>query len=261
MIGISVKPTIGIGDGLQFSSLPENYYRATGKKLFDLSRPWFFDRNPYVVRDAAEPLQVHIDQTIELWNFSPSSYQWPDPRLPHEPKVYLSNAEIWAGVLRVPVVLNRPRLYQYEDFPFSQREKILLHTSGMSHGEMPKHIVEHIIKKYAGTGQLFQVGPKGPYALEWGLPRLETPTLWDFAELVSKARMFIGMDSGPSWIASCYHDVVVKKLRVKPNPPEEFSGWVPLKIHNIHSHWDDRIHQTFNVTDRDIGFTYSYKRL
>ncbi len=253
MIGIEIKPTIGIGDALQFSSLPENYFRATGQYLVDVNKPWFFDHNPFVVRDTKDKL----DKSIQLWNFSPKQFDWPNPRVYEEPRVYLSNAEIWASVLKVPVKLNRPRLYQYESHPFKERGMVLLHADGKSHGQMPRHIVEHVMRKYGPTGQLFQIGTGGE---DYGIPRLHTETLWDLAELIAKARMLIGMDSGPSWIAACYPDVIVKKIRAKPSS-DFLPNQIPLAINNIHSHWDDRCHQIFNTTDDDIGFTYSYKRI
>lgn len=256
MIGITIKPTIGIGDALQFSSLPENYFKATGEKLIDMSKPWFFDHNPYVIRDV----DLKPRKTIEMWNYSPKQYEFPTPR-PNRPGVYLSNAEIWASVLEVPCTLNRPRLYRYEHYPYKDRQNILLHTNGVSHGEMPEHIVEHVIRKYGHTGKLYHVGPVNPKQKDYGLPRIQTATLWEFAQLVSTARLFIGVDSGPGWIANCYPDVVVKKVRVKPNPPEQFKDWIPLEIKNIHSHWDDRCHQVYNVSENDIGFTYGYPRI
>lgn len=261
MIGISIKKGIGLGDGLQFSSLPENYYRSTGKQLFDVSQPWFFDHNPYVVRDKASPVEVRIHKIEELWNFSPSQYQWPRPRPKNRPAVYLSNAEIWAKRMGVDVTLNRPRLYRYEAYPYKLRKNVLLHTSGKSHGEMPLHIVEHLKEKYGDT--LVHIGTAADLDKnKYGLAQYSTRTPWELAEVVSTARMFIGVDSGPSWVANCYPDVVVKKVRVKPNPPNELlQDWIPLEIDNIHSHWDDRCHQVFNPTEDDVGFTYSYKRL
>lgn len=253
MLAMAIKPTIGVGDALQFSSLPENWFKQTGEKVIDVDKHWFFDHNPYVDRD---PEKVPT-KTIQMWNFSPLQYQWPNPRGSDKPAVYLSNAEIWAAVAGVPCKLNRPRLYRFEDYPFENREMILLHLKGISHGEMPKHIVEHVIKKYGPTKQLHIIGPTFP---ELGLPHIQTETLWDLAEVISKARMLIGMDSGPSWIAACYPDVIVKKVRTKPLP-EIFKTWVPLEIRNIHSHWDDRCHQIFNPTDEDIGFTSSYLKI
>lgn len=242
---------MGIGDGLQFSSLPENYYKATGEYLVDISRPWFFDHNPYVSRET-----IVADTVTELWNFSPKQYDWPVIR---PEGVYLSNAEIHASVFGVPVSLNRPRLYKHEVFAFERREKILLHVDGKSQGMMPDHIIKHVVNKYKKTSNLFIIGNAMVFE-DYGLPRLFTPTLWHLAELISQARMLIGMDSGPSWIAACYPDVVVKKVRMKPTP-ETFKTWVPLAAANIHAHWDDRCHQVFNPTEDDIGFTGSYLKI
>jgi len=258
MIGISIRPDIGLGDKLQFSSLPENYFRATGRRLFDVSRAWIFDHNPYVERNRI-PAEGLTD-TRELWNF-PQREPWANPRaFKTDPTVYLSNAEVTAARFKVPVVLNRPRLYRFEQYPFELRTQILLHTSGKSHGQMPDYVVDHVIKKYGRTGNLFQIGlPTDP---DFGIPKLETKSLWDLAEVISKARMFIGVDSGPSWIAACYPDVVSKKIRLRHvHGQKPFHEWVPLEINNLHAHWDDRIFQICNPTEDDLGAFPSYKRL
>lgn len=255
MLGISIKAGVGVGDALQFCSVPENFYRAMGEKLFDVSKNWFFDFNPYISRDVEDEKKVtHVK---EMWNFSPKKYNWPCPREKDQPRVYLSNAELHASVWAVPVTLNRPRLYRFEDFPFKKRRMILLHTDGQSHGEMPQHIIDHVIKKYAPTGCLFHIGKS---ERNLGIPKIQTETLWDLARVISESRMLIGMDSGPSWIAACYPDVVVKKIRSKPSP-EFLKTWVPLAIDNCHAHWDDRCHQIFNPSENDVGFTSSYRRI
>lgn len=254
MRGIVVRENIGVGDKIQFSSLPENYFRATGEKLIDVSKCWMFDHNPFVVRDQ-EPVE-----TFELWNF-PQIRPWSNPRVyTTDPAVYLSNAEVIASAFNIPVVLNRPRLYRFENFPFEKREKILFHPVGKSHGQLPNHVIDHVIKKYKPTGRLHQIGMPGD--LDLGLPRIETKTLWELAEVISQARMFIGADSGPSWIAACYPDVVAKKVRTrKVHGQKDFHEWVPLEIANIHSHWDDRVFQIHNPTEDDRGAFPSYRRL
>lgn len=241
---------VGIGDGVQFTSLPENYFRATGKKLIDLSEPWYLDFNPYIERNKTP------DETTELWNY-PTIYPWPHIR----DSVYLSNAEIHAsifGVKNPPLI--RPRLYQFEDFPFVQREAILFHPYGNSHGALPDHVIEHVITKYKPTHRLYQIGmPNDP---DLGIPRISTPSMWDLVKVISECRMLIGVDSGPSWIAACYPDVVIKKVRTKfqfgyCEPPD----WAPLDVKNPHSFWDDRMFQIHNTTGDDVGFTASYRRL
>lgn len=252
MLGISIKPSIGIGDTVQFSSVPENYYKTTGERLMDVGHSWIFDHNPYVVRDKGTlPSRV-----VEMWNFSPRKYDWPVPKNRTVP-VYYSNAEIHAAVFGVPAVLTRPRLYKHEDFPFEKREKILLHTDGRSHGKLPPHVIQHIIEKYKPTGQLFLIGKS---EVDYGLPRIHTETIWDLVKVISEARMLLGSDSGPSWLAACFPDVVIKKVRLRPSP-ENFQTWTPLEISNCHSHWDDRCFQIFNPSETDTGAFQSYRRL
>jgi hypothetical protein len=66
MLGITFKGASGLGDKLQFSSLPENYFRNTGEKVIDVDRSRIFDHNPYVERDKVP------DRVIDLW-----SQPWP----------------------------------------------------------------------------------------------------------------------------------------------------------------------------------------
>ncbi len=252
MLGISIKPTIGIGDALQFSSTPQNYFAAKGEMLIDVSKPWFFDHNPFLMRTTEK-----ATETLEMWNFGPRQREWVTPREAPAPAVFLSNAEVGASFYGVPVTLNRPRLYRFEDFPYERREMILLHVQGRSHGAMPRHVVEHVLKKYGPTKKLFIVGPS---SVDYGIPAIKTETLWDLAELISQARMLIGVDSGPAWIAACYPDVIVKKIRTKPSI-DVLRSWTPLEIRNIHSHWDDRCHHIFNISDHDVGFTSSYRKI
>lgn len=251
-IGITVNGK-GLGDTVQFSSVPENYYHAFGKRLVDVERAWIFDHNPYVIRDdSIKPAYVR-----EMWNFSPRKYDWPVPG-EGRPRVYLSNAELHALVWGIQYpILNRPRLYVYENVPFHKREKILLHIDGRSHGELPDCIVDHLIQKYKPTGQLYHIGLT---KRDLGIPKIETPTFWDLVKVISHARMLIGSDSGPSWIAACYPDIVIKKVRIRPRN-ERLETWTPLSVDNIHAHWDDRAFQLFCSSDHDVGAYQSYRKM
>lgn len=255
MLGISIREDIGIGDKLQFSSLPENYYRATGKKLLDVSRCWIFDYNPYVVREGV------ASKVIELWNF-PKKYDWPLPLrcqagsgVPH---VYQTNAEIWANLLGVPAVLTRPRLYIHEE-PIVQRSTILYHHQGKSHMELPFEVARHVMEKYPA----WQIGLNQPW-IPLARGHVLTPTIWELVSVISKCRMLIGVDSGPCWIAACYPDVVVKKIRnIKVHGERSYEEWIPLEIANIHSHWDDlSLFQVYHPWgDDSIGYMRSYREL
>lgn len=244
---------VGIGDGVQFTSLPENFFKRTGKKLIDVTCPWYLDYNPYIIRDPnIIPKKAH-----ELWNY-PRQYEWPKPRQ----SVYMSNAEIHCSVLGIQdPCLIRPRLYRFEDFPFNKRETILFHPFGRSHGALPDYVIDHVIKKYNNDNyDLYQIGLESDPDI--GIQRAITPTLWDLAELISKCRMLIGVDSGPSWIGICYPDVIVKKVRTKFQFGYcEPKDWVPLDVYNEHSYWDDRAFQIFNTFEEDVGFTQSYQKL
>jgi len=256
VIGISVRKTIGIGDAVQFTSVPENYFKHTGQKLVDLNDHWVFDFNPYVIRGAADlEEKLQIERKIDLWQLhctdNPAQYR--------ERTVYLCNAEAHARHFSYTVKLNRPRLYRFEEFPFHQRLEIILHTQGKSHGTMPEYVVRHVLDKYGDAVRWIGLDDDWKYPLPRP-PRIGIGGLWELAEAISKARMFIGVDSGPSWIAKCYPDVVVKTLRLRPNP-EDLRNWVPLECCRLHSHWDDRMALIHNPGEDDAGFTWSYKRL
>lgn len=230
---------------MEFTSVPENYYRKFGTKLIDTEKHWVFDCNPYVIRGRT------ATRKVRLWNYNPV-YK---PR----PSVYLSLAEKCAGPVDAgdAVVLRHPRLYRFEDFPFEKRTKILLQPQGVSHGRLPPPIIEHVLKKYAHC-DLHQIGT---FDEKLGIPWIETKTLWDLAEVISQARMLIGPDSGPIWIAACYPDVVVKKVRTKP-PLDVLKQWVPLDVSNLHAQWDDlQLFQVYNTTKDDVGFTSSYLKI
>lgn len=246
--GISIRQ-VGIGDGVQFTSLPENFYFATGERLIDISKPWYFDNNPYVIRDI-EPRDV-----IELWNY-PKKYDWPKIRTTD---IYLSNAEIHLSIFGLSdPVLTRPRLYRFEEaVGYEDRKTILFHPQGRSQGRLPDHVINHVIKKYQGC-DLIQIGlPTDP---DIGLPRAKTETLWDLSQLISRCKLFIGVDSGPAWIAACYPDVQIKKIRIKfQHGYREPKDWVPLERENPHSYWDDlTLSQIYNCERWSIGFTRSY---
>ena len=113
---IRVRRNIGIGDAIQFTSLPENYFKHTGEKMILIGGNSAFDFNPYVEKRTTS------DAVEDLWTrhclFPKHPDWWP------RSTVLLSNAESIASYFDVPVLLNRPRLYQFEDFPFFERKNI-----------------------------------------------------------------------------------------------------------------------------------------
>lgn len=249
-ITISIKHSMGIGDAIQFTTVPENYFRFTGQKVIDATNHWVFDNNPYIIRNPDEILMKRSKLTYE-WNHNPRY-------IPKNRACFTSMAEQHTGNLEINTFIRHPRLYAYEGFPIEKRERILLQTQGRSHGKMPDYIIEHVLKKYKNMPLYHLCLPEHP---DIGIPRLDTPTFWSMVEEISTCRMIIGMDSGPTWIACCYPDIVVKRLRMKPTL-EELKEWVPLDAKNIHAIWDElQLHTVYNQSEDDIGFTSSYRRM
>lgn len=254
MTGIRISKRIGIGDAIQFTSVPENYFRHTGERLVDLEEHWVFDFNPHVLRRIEK-----CDKVINLWD----AQQRDVPVQKKGRTVLLSNAEAHTRTFDYPVLLNRPRLYIHEDFPYNAREDIILHVKGRSHGQMPEHIVKHVLDKYGD--RVLWLGEKSDWVYSFPPPAKqfmfsEKTTIWDSVRIISRCRMFIGVDSGPSWIAQCYPDVITKKVRLFP-ALEFLHNWVPLEWCRLGSYWDDRSAQIFNSSEDDAGFTWSYKRI
>ena len=248
--GITFKGATGLGDKIQFTSIPENFYNHYGHKIIDVDRSFVFDHNPFVSRDE-EPETI-----IDAWNSDLVVYA-PDTR-----SIATSNAEIHSSDFGwYPVIMNRPRLYIYENYPYKDRSRILLQVRGRAQGQMPEHVVKHVLNKY-GKENVSLVGHPGEWAYEFEPPEhIHTPTFWDLAKVVSESKMVIGLDSGISWVASCYPDVIVKKLRSIQPAIHELKNFIPLQFCNQQSHWDDRAHMVYNPTENDLGYTWSYKRI
>lgn len=249
-ITLHIKTKMGIGDAIQFTTVPENYFRSTGQKVIDDTNHWVFDYNPYVIRNPDDVI-LKRSKLLYGWNHNPRY-------IPKNRYCFTSQAEQHTGNLDIIQYIRHPRLYQFEDFPFENREKILIQTHGRSHGAMPDYVIKHILKKYKNMPLYHLCLPEHN---DIGIPRLITPTFWEMAKEISECKMIIGMDSGPIWIAACYPDVVVKRLRMKPNL-DELKEWVPLDAKNIHAIWDDlQLHTCYNQSEDDIGFTSSYRRI
>lgn len=250
MKGIKIGNAIGIGDAIQFTSIPENYFKHFGEKLVDIDSHWVFDFNPYVIRNVER-----VSEVFQLWTL----HCVDTPTLFRERTTMLSNAEAHSRHFNYPVVLNRPRLYQFEYYPYEQRQHVFLHVKGRSHGALPEHVVRHVLDKYGD--RVVVIGPQEDWIYDLPLKRhIHPKSMWELAAIISKAHMFIGVDSGPSWVAQCYPDVITKKVRMFPSV-EALKNWVPLEWCRLGSYWDDRSAQIHNPSENDAGFTWSYQRL
>ena len=124
MLGITLEGAKGLGDALQFSSFPENFYRNTGERVIDLDESWCFDHNPYVVRGVEPSL------SLNLWTRKCSSEQSGVliERFRWKP-TWSSIAERTTALFNHTAFLRHPRLYRYEDLGPLDRS-VVVHTTG-----------------------------------------------------------------------------------------------------------------------------------
>ena len=237
-LGIDIKDCPGIGDKIQFTSMPENYFKTFGKKMVDVNCEWVFDHNPFVIRG------VEADSILKPWaqfHPSPKHYTW------------RSLAERNAQYMKATVFLRHPRLYRFEDL---KQTEIVVHTTGKSQGFMPEHVLSHIRKAYPNA---IQVGAKSDVTL--GTHDWRGAEFWDVIKIIAQARVFIGVDSSLSWIAACYPKTWNKKLLAQYTDEEKLENYTPMIPYAPHSHWHDTTASYYNVFERDVGFTYSYLKL
>lgn len=248
-----LKSNIGIGDAIQFTSLPENYYFTTGEKLIETSQHWVFDHNPYVIRGGAKSFD---GDTIDLWD----RYLQADKSSFMHGNRYDSNAEIISAVFNVKTYLKRPNLY-YVPKRKVVPHGIIFHPDGISQRSMPTHVAEHFGSQPRIVSQFCrQVGLQPSLALsQFCAVVTHTPKIWDLVSEIASCQQFIGIDSGPSWIASCFPYIWVKKIL---SNPKEFIDKKPLTgSDHITWFWDESLADFYNTTNIDIGFTKSYLQL
>lgn len=245
--GIYLKHRIGIGDAVQFSSIPENFFQSTGHFLIDFSRHWVFDKNPYVLRDV--PSFQRKVEVKHLWQDFISK-KMPEPDLNG---CYYSNASFHAKSIGVGALITRPRLYYPNRPPIPGR--VLIHPQGISHPKLKGEVREGLARKY-------------PHAFQIGLPTddpirelqyLPTPTREDLIREISQCETLIGMHSGPAWIAACFPNIKIKVLFGAWFEENALKNRTPLWSGNLDCIFDDpTLFEFYNQTDRNIGYTKSW---
>jgi len=263
MLGITLGGAAGIGDKLQFSSFPENYYRNTGEKVVDIDRSWIFDSNPYVVRDQ------DADTVIDLW-----SQPWPQKATIDREEylrkpVFFSLADRTATIFKHVPFLRHPRLYRFEDLP-TILNRLVIHTTGKrippnaAIGEdrprvLPDEIIWHIREAYRDY-EIIQVGSSEDVDAKV-IDRRGLEDIWATVKIIAQAQIFIGVDSGPYWIAACFPRIFRKRVLVQYPPEYLRARFVPTHLINPATHWHDHSCYYYNRTVDDAGVTFSYRKL
>lgn len=251
MIGI-INNGPGIGDKIQFTSIPENFYKNTGQKLVDLSNSWVFDHNPYISRDPRE-----VEMVADLWQ---ETLHFPSDRY------FTSQGDRFRKLMQLEkTYLRHSRLYEHEEKQGTKPGTISVHTTSSPRGEgktLPPHVIEQIEKNYKSY-TIFQVGGKNdnktPFIDKLGLP------LWETAEIIASSQIFIGINSSMMNIAQCYPRVNRKVFLIENDyiDKKDFEIYRPLTQYKegSESMWIDYNWQYYNIHEEDLGITFTYKKI
>jgi hypothetical protein len=251
--------TTRIGDRLVFSGIPEMMYKQRNIKVVDLdSNNWFFDYNPYIVRNAKVkntiPLQLLADQ---------STHHTYLKNLP----IFLSVADKYCQYFGLKSTIRHPRLYKYEDI---QRKpaKVVLASQGALQGFMmnetmprilPDHVMEQILYNYKGF-EIVQVGLSTDKKIEGVIDRRGLPNIWDTVKEIAESMVVIAPSCGVTWIAAAYPHINNKVVLCEYNEVA-MDSYVPRIVTNHHQQWSDQHMNLYNIYDFDIGVTTSYKNI
>jgi hypothetical protein len=223
----------GIGDKIQFTALPENYFKSTGNKIIDLDKSWVFDYNPYIARD--------INPTIGITNLWIS---YPEGK-------FLSGVDRINTVFNIKTTLRHPRLYHFESEEIV-KNTLVVHSCGKSFGTISDKVIAQILENYIEYN-IYQIGgqndKKTPFINKLGL------SMWETIKLIASSEVFIGVNSGFMNIAKCYPKIRKKVIINGIINPEIFSP-------NCNGeYWIDYNWEYFNETENDIGISNSYLKI
>jgi hypothetical protein len=234
----------GIGDQIMTSSFPENFYKNYNLKLIDIEKCWMFDHNPYIERNVeANIILDHLSTQLDIMR-------------KNQRQDWKSDAEEICNNFNLPkVYLRRPRLYKYED-SITQKDLVVVHTTGRTVGKMPQHVIDQISKNYKDY-EIVQIGLDSD--AQTPFKKLLNLDKWETAEIISKAAIFIGVNSGFYHIANCYPKVR-KKIVLHELNNEKLNVFEPKK-QSISTEWYDYNIEYFNASEFDIGATNSYNIL
>ena len=250
-----------IGDGLIYSSCPENFHLSGKGKILDIEKIWFLDHNPFVVRNTS------CNQHIDMQSFANATtfFNYGRSGLP----CFLSVADRFNTKFGVQTRLRHPRLYKYEDLP-KIPNRVVVHTTGDVNepialyedcGAVMQDQVMDVIAENYKQYDIVQVGGKDDVPFERGCTDKRGLPIWDSVKEIAEAAIFIGVDSGPMNIALCYPRTQIRCY--EPQFPamvwENF--YVPMDANFPHNQWKDWGIKIFNRYDVDLGVSYSYTKL
>jgi hypothetical protein len=248
-IGIKTNDAFGIGDKLQFSSIPENFFYTYGYKIIDIDKCWIYDYNPYVDRTSC-PEKIYNPWLSQNSNLE---HKIRNNTLKY-PLLGLSLRA--AAALDLNLKLRHNRLYIYEDEE-TDYKKVVVHTNGkIEGGEINDLIIDQIRNNYKNYS-IYQIGGKDdkktPFIDMRGL------NIWETAKFISSAAIFIGVNSSMMHLANCYPKVRKKIILLQYNQ-NDLKYFYPSAYGN-YTHWIDYNNELYNQYDIDIGATMSFIKI
>jgi hypothetical protein len=249
-IGAFITTSPGIGDQIQYSALPEIIFNYLGIRLWDVQKKWVYDYNPYVLRG-----DTYVGACVS-WNdfFLQQKFD--------SGVQYLSRNHKLCEFLGIPfefVKIRHPRLYRFENE--TPQYDICIHVGPGNSigGEVDDKTIKIIEDKYFDK-KIIQVG--GAKDKKTNFENALGNSCWEMAEIISKSRIFIGIDSGPMNMSYCYPNVQ-KKIIVNPNEVlQDLNNFVPQRYyHHICENWIDFNVSLYNQSNFDIGATFAVYKI
>mgnify|MGYP003136097968 FL=1 len=283
----------GMGDRIQWSCLPEAFYKWYGRKLIDVNKSWVFDHNPYVQRrHDSSNVKIKFEE-LELACLYCDKVDWINPNQQgmkfssasqdsHKLLIFdlfpsyldhniTSSRTFWL-LERLGIYPNQKpeldiprgsRLYKYEDPNNVKKDQIAIHVgpSESTKQEIPDYVMDKINERYSGY-KIIQIGSptdnKSPFIRKTGLD------IWQSIKIIAQSSIFIGINSGPMNIANCFPHIN-KKIIINSNKEwknkvtERFEPLGAKVIGNFG--WVDFGWQYYTTEEYDVGRMYSYKRI
>lgn len=238
----------GLGDNLILSSLPENYFRNTGKRLSGDKNNFIFKNNPYIddqlnVDVWFSQQQIcdggsHLVRTVKKIN--------PHFSIPYEHCQFFSLPKCY---------LRHSRLYVHEDIE-TIPNKVCIHTTAKSIGGILSDEVIRVIQKNYKNYKIVQIGAVSDKKINFAEDKTGL-NLIDTAKEIAESAIFIGVDSSNFHIANCYPKVR-KKILMNYLNEELLEKLSPLC--GDAAWWEFNI-ETFNNYEYDIGCSMSYLKI
>ena len=236
----------GLGDNLILTSLPENFFRNTGRKLIDVNRHNLFDHNPFVDRTGKAEIFCSGRGICD----EASSIKDRD-----KVRVFSIPQKILLAFSLPKCYLRHPRLY-FEESSRQRPNKVVVHTTGKSiGGKLGKKVMDQIFKNYEGY-DIVQVGGPKDEKMKGAADRAGLD-VFNTAREISEAAIFIGVDSSMLHLASCYPKVR-KKVLINYFKEEHFEKFTPLQ--GDAAWWEFNI-EAYCPFDYDVGAAMSWKKI